>query len=301
MSLGFNKHTGEYKMVRSLTAFARKEYRGNWGALIWELRSVNQRYLEVFIRLPEDLRILEIDVRERVGRFIKRGKVDCTLRFQADPSTMTSISVNQALSMQLTEAAQTISVLLKKPAKINPMDILSWPGVLETTEQDLDPVKHAALDTLVEALQELVQNREREGTRLQQIIQGRCDMLAAEVKKVQTRMPEVHEKLRAKLKIRLAELEVDLDEARLEQEMVILAQKLDVAEEMERLASHVAEVRHILDQDQPIGRRLDFLMQELNREANTLASKSADLETTRTATEMKVLIEQMREQIQNIE
>lgn len=289
-------------MIRSMTAFSRREGQGEWGSLQLELRSVNHRYLEVTPRLPEELRALEPKLRERIGQRLGRGKVDCNVRYQP-PETSASgeLAVNMDLVKQLAHASREVDGIIYNPAPVNSLDVLRWPGVLESPGVDEEQLHGALLGVLDEALEELNENRAREGEKLKAIILQRCDGIEGVVAEVRERLPQVLEAARRRLHDRLAELKQELDQERLEQEMVVLAQKLDVDEEMDRLATHVEEVRRVLESDEPVGRRLDFLMQELNREANTLGSKSADSETTRASVELKVLIEQMREQIQNIE
>jgi uncharacterized protein (TIGR00255 family) len=284
-----------------MTAFAREESRGELGELVWELRSVNHRYLEVSVRLPEELRVLEPVVRERVARRLSRGKVDCSLRFRPQVGAAGELRVNERLVEQLLSAVELVRGHLPASHGITPMDVLRWPGIVEAMEQDLGPVQAAASELLDQALQDLVTARDREGERLAELVRQRCAAMREQVERARRRIPEVLAGLRERLRSRLAELAEEIDPARLEQELVLLAQKLDVAEEMDRLATHLDEVERVLGQNEPVGRRLDFLMQELNREANTLGSKSVDSETTAVSVEMKVLIEQMREQVQNIE
>ncbi len=288
-------------MIRSMTAFARQEAQGEWGALQLELRSVNHRYLEVNPRLPEELRLLEPKIRERIGKQLGRGKVDCTLRYQPPSELAGELAVNLELVKKLAHASREVDGLIYNPAPVNSIEVLRWPGVLESASVDEGQLQGEALILLEKALVELNDTRRREGEKLKKIILQRCDAAEEVVAAVRQRLPEVLTGLRQRLQERLAELRQELDEGRLEQEMVMQAQKLDVDEEMDRLETHLAEVRRVLERDEPVGRRLDFLMQELNREANTLGSKSADSETTKASVELKVLIEQMREQIQNIE
>lgn len=289
-------------MIRSMTAFARQEGDGEWGSLQLELRSVNHRYLEVNPRLPDEMRQLEPKLREHIGKRLGRGKVDCTIRYQPPQANISGeLNINHDLVKQLAHVSREIDGLIYNPAPVNSLEVLRWPGVMESTAVDPEQLQGAALAVLDAALDELDENRQREGEKLKAIILQRCDNIAEVVTAVRQRLPEVLAGVRQRLKDRLEELRQELDENRLEQEMVIQAQKLDVDEEMDRLETHIAEVRHVLERDEPVGRRLDFLMQELNREANTLGSKSADSETTRASVELKVLIEQMREQIQNIE
>ncbi|MFO7593494.1 MAG: YicC/YloC family endoribonuclease [Pseudomonadota bacterium] len=288
-------------MIRSMTAFARKQGQGDWGALQIELRSVNHRYLEVNPRLPEELRMLEPKLRERLSQRLSRGKVECSVRYQPPQTMAGELAVNLELVKQLSHASREIDAIIYNPAPVNSLEVLSWPGVLESPGIDEDRLQAELLSLMDEAVEELNDSRRREGEKLREIILKRCDSAEEVVTAVRQRLPEVLTNLRRRLENRLAELQQEMDQERLEQEMVLLAQKLDVDEEMDRLATHIEEVRRVLDSDEPVGRRLDFLMQELNREANTLGAKSADSETTKASVELKVLIEQMREQIQNIE
>ena len=287
-------------MIKSMTAFAREESRSELGELIWEIRSVNHRYLEVFVRLPEDLRALEPKVREAVGKMLARGKVECTLRYKTSGVAPPAMNVNASLVRQLIEASAEVAALADLQGRLSITDIMRWPGVLEAESFDLGEVQKKAMELLTSSLNHLIESRQREGEQLASLIEKRLEDMDKQVELAKQRMPEVISSLRERLQTKLAEFS-DLDEGRLEQEMVILAQRLDVDEEMDRLKTHLKEVSRTLKQDKPIGRRLDFLMQELNREANTLGSKSADAITTSVSVEMKVLIEQMREQIQNIE
>jgi len=285
----------------SMTAFARETGQIDAGELTWELRSVNHRYLEPVLRLPEELRGLEPAVREQLGNRLARGKLDCTLRFAPAAGAGGSMRVDTRLLEQVLAAADVVAKRIGEPATPRLMDLLRWPGLLQEPPPDLDQVASAALALLEQAIATLTAVRAREGGRLRTLIIERCDRLQALVVVVRERMPEVLASVRTRLVDRLGELREQLDPTRLEQEMALLAQRLDVDEELDRLEAHLAEVGKVLDQGGPVGRRLDFLMQELNREANTLTSKSGDVEVTRQAVEMKVLIEQMREQIQNLE
>ncbi|NLO80888.1 MAG: YicC family protein [Xanthomonadaceae bacterium] len=288
-------------MIRSMTAYDRQERVEEWGRLSWELRSVNHRYLDISPRLPEELRQLEPLVRERVAAVVARGKMECTLRFQPALGVTTGLEINWPYVDQLATAAAAVAAKLPNPAPISPLDVLKMPGVLQQTELDLEPIAAAALELLDQALQGFIASREREGAKLAELIRERAQRIAALVEQVRARRLEVNAKVREKLLSRLRELDGSPDPQRLEQELVYIAQRLDVEEELERLSMHVDEVQRVLQRREPVGRRLDFLMQELNREANTLSSKSADGETTAVAVEMKLLIEQMREQVQNIE
>ena len=288
-------------MISSMTAFAREEYRGELGNMSWEIRSVNHRYLEAFLRLPEELRALEPNIRERLNNRLGRGKLDVSLKYKAGTGGDASLCINQRLVEQLIDADQQLADMIELDPSMRSGDLLRWPGVLEEEERDYTPVKAQAMQLLETALDSLIDNRLREGERLGEIIRLRCDALASEVGRVRGLMPDVLESVRSRIKDRLNEVMEELDETRVEQEMVLLAQRLDVDEELDRLETHIEEVRRVLESDEPIGRRLDFLMQELHREANTLTSKSNSVEVTRSAVEMKVLIEQMREQVQNLE
>ncbi|MBB1486517.1 YicC/YloC family endoribonuclease [Oceanospirillum sediminis] len=287
-------------MTHSMTAFTRQEAQYPWGSLSWEIRSVNQRFLEPHFRLPETLRDLEPAIREMQRKNLNRGKVESVLRFQ--PAQVSEqFSIDEKLIKQLAGAAEAISSHLQNPAQINPLQLMQWPGVLQNEEVDPDEIKKAALDLYKQGLKDLISSRAREGEELANLIVQRLDGIDAIVKQVRDVLPGILERQRQQIEEKLESIKEELDPARVEQEIVILANKTDVAEELDRLDTHVTEVRRILKKKDPIGRRLDFLMQELNREANTLASKSIVTETTQCAVELKVLIEQMREQIQNIE
>ena len=288
-------------MIRSMTAFARAEAESASGALAWELRSVNHRYLEISLRLPEELRGLEPQVRDRVGKALGRGKVDATLRFRPLAEGAAALELDPEVVERVGRACADIGRQLGQIQPPNPLELLRWPGVLRETERDLTPLAEAAAALLDQALAELRTSREREGAQIHALLTSRCAAMEALVQEERTRLPAVRARLREKLGARLAELQAQVDQDRLEQELVFLAQKMDVDEELDRLEGHIAEVRRVLGRPEPVGRRLDFLMQEFNREANTLGSKSADADTTRTAVELKVLIEQMREQVQNVE
>jgi uncharacterized protein (TIGR00255 family) len=284
-----------------MTAFARQQGHGEYGELTWEVRSVNHRFLETTVRLPEELRAIEPVVRERVTARLGRGKVECNLRLKTAGAGGAEMRINERLVDQLLAAADKMAHRLHSSHQLSIMDILRWPGVMEPGEQDFTPVQEAALALLEQTLDVLVESRQREGARLAELIGQRVEGMREQVEAARTRMPVVIDAVRERLRTRLAEVVENLDQERLEQEMALLAQRLDVDEEMDRLRTHLEEVSRVLQQDEPVGRRLDFLMQELNREANTLGSKSADSDTTAVSVEMKVLIEQMREQVQNIE
>jgi len=284
-----------------MTGFARREQSGPWGTLTWELRAVNHRYLEVGCRLPEELRSAEGDFRQAISAALRRGKVDCTLNYRASPAAQSTIEINQGLVTELLSRARDIAALAGQTAAINSLDLLRWPGVVQDKGGDITPLLTAAQTSLGEGLKLLTESRAREGDRIRELLLQRCAALLALVDAVIARLPEVRTRIRTRLLEKLAQLGAEPNQERLEQELVLLAQKMDVDEELDRLKSHVTEVRKALEGSEPAGRRLDFLMQELNREANTLSSKSQDAETTRTAVDMKVLIEQLREQVQNVE
>ena len=287
-------------MIHSMTAFARAEQAGANGTLSWELRSVNHRYLEPHLRLPEAFRDLEGAVREALRNGLSRGKVECTLRFTED-STGKPLQVDLQRAAQLVAAAESVAGLIKQPAALNPLEVLGWPGVLVADAADPQALNKAALVLFTETLDELKKGRSREGVELAKLLNERLDGITAEVAALRELVPQMLAGQRQKILDRCAEMQAELDPQRLEQELVLLAQKSDVAEELDRLATHVAEVRRVLKSGGAAGRRLDFLMQELNREANTLGSKAFDTRSTQAAVNLKVLIEQMREQVQNIE
>ncbi len=288
-------------MIASMTGFARRELSGAWGSLVCELRSVNHRFLEAAFRLPDELRAAEGELRARLVRQVRRGKVDCTVSLRRPQQGASPLEVDAAALERLVAAALLVSRSLREPSTVSALDVLRWPGVLREAAGDGEELVTAAGTVFDEALAELAAARAREGARLGEILEHRCGALEGLIADVRARLPEVQARVRARLEERLAELGTAVDHDRLEQELVLLLQRLDVAEELERLTGHITEVRRVIVGHEPAGRRLDFLMQELNREANTLSSKSQDLETTRSAVDMKVLIEQMREQVQNAE
>ncbi|UQY37044.1 YicC family protein [Pseudomonas fulva] len=287
-------------MIHSMTAFARTEQAGANGTLSWELRSVNHRYLEPHLRLPEAFRDLEGAVREALRQGLSRGKVECTLRLIED-SAGKPLQVDRDKATQLITAAESVAALIKQPAPLNPLEVLAWPGVLVADSSDPQALNKAALELFAGALAELKSGRSREGAELAKLLNERLDSMLEEVAALRELVPQMLEAQRQKIIERCREMQAELDPQRLEQELVMLAQKSDVAEELDRLSTHVTEVRRVLKAGGAAGRRLDFLMQELNREANTLGSKAFDPRSTQAAVNLKVLIEQMREQVQNIE
>lgn len=287
-------------MIASMTAFARKSQEANWGSVTWEIRSVNHRYLEMAIRMPEPLRNLEKSVREQIQKYISRGKVEAMLRFQPGQDVPFNIIVNQSLAQQLANAAKSVDKLFPN-TQVNMVEVLAWPGVLHTKDTNMDVVGEAMLGLLQETIADLVSVRQREGAGVEKFMAERLKSIQGYIDVIKSRMPETLKTGRTKMIARFKELSVSLDKERLEQEMVWLAQKVDVAEELQRLTAHVLEVQRVLKEGGVVGRRLDFLMQELNREANTISSKSTDSAVTQAAIELRVQIEQMREQVQNIE
>jgi uncharacterized protein (TIGR00255 family) len=289
-------------MIASMTGFARRETTGEWGTLVCELRSVNHRFLEAGFRLPDELRAAEGELRARLARQLRRGKVDCTITYRRPQDAGSALEVDAVALERVLAAVRVVAHSLREPAAaVNAVDVLRWPGVLREDGGSSEQLLAAAYAVFGLTLEELVAARAREGARLRELLEQRCTGLEALVTGVRARLPEVQARMRTRLHERLAELTASVDSERLEQELALLLQRLDVDEELERLAGHIEEVRRVIGGSEPAGRRLDFLMQELNREANTLSSKSQDLETTRSAVDMKVLIEQMREQVQNAE
>lgn len=284
-----------------MTAFARQEQQTEQGSLTWEIRSVNHRYLEVALRLDEKFRPLEMKIRKLFSDKLGRGKVDAVLRYKAPEQQQASLEVDNELAKSVVNSCEQLANIADNAAPLDMLKVLQWPGVIISNPLDQAALNKAVMSSLKLAIDELIVTRETEGSALQTMIEQRCNDINIIAIDVRERMPEILAQHRQRLLDRVAELQINLDAERLEQEMVVLAQKSDVAEELDRLQSHIVEVENVLKRDEPIGRRLDFLMQELNREANTLASKSIDSGTTRHSVDLKVLIEQMREQIQNIE
>ena len=286
-------------MIRSMTAYASAESDGSSGAFSCELRTVNHRYLELSPRLPDELRSLESALRERIAAKLSRGKVDVTVRLNADVQRE-SLQVNDALLQQLSSLNH--GLVARFPGmQVQFTELLRFPGVLQRESLDPEAQQAALFEVLDRALDALTATREREGIKLAQILRERLDAIERIVLQVREWMPEIRTALRARLEARLADLRLPADPGRLEQELVLQITRSDVDEELDRLATHIAETRRVLGLQDPVGRRLDFLMQEFNREANTLGSKSVDARSTNAAVELKVLIEQMREQVQNIE
>jgi uncharacterized protein (TIGR00255 family) len=289
-------------MIASMTGFARSELTGPFGTLVCEIRSVNHRFLDATLRLPDSCRALEPELRQLLSREIKRGKVDCTVQQRSSDTGGATLEIDQGALQQLLARVAELSKLLPEPAaRVDVIELLRFPGILRQDSADSEALPKATRKLFADAVGELLQVRTREGERLATLIRQRCETLGSMVAQVRARLPEVQTRIRARFAERLKELGASVDQDRLEQEVLLMLQRFDVAEELDRLDGHIEEATRTLAGSEPAGRRLDFLMQEFNREANTLSSKSQDLETTRSAVEMKVLIEQMREQVQNIE
>lgn len=288
-------------MTLSMTAFARQEQTLESGVLSWEIRSVNHRYLELSLRMDESFRPQEIAIRKLFAQHIARGKVEAVLRFNPAIADGQAIHIDENLAKSVIDACVRLSDLSPATAPLDPLRLLQWPGVVSAQQTDVEALNAAVLSLLKNSLQDFVATRAREGEALAEMLLQRCQEIAEIAVKVRGQMPQILAQNHERMMQRLADFKVELEPERLAQEAALLAQKSDVAEELDRLENHINEVRHILGRKEPVGRRLDFLMQELNREANTLASKSIDTDTTRYAVDLKVLIEQMREQIQNIE
>ena len=300
-------------MTQSMTAFARNETTLDNITITLELRSVNHRYLDITIRVPEEVREVEQKLRALLSSKLSRGKVELNVRIQdnsvaaiapdksAPDKSITDINLNMGLVEQLANATHAIAQHIPNADNINPLDVLRWPGVIQARKMDTAQLQQSIASCLVQALDEFVETRKREGDKLAAMLIARCDEMDKIRTEVDKLIPAILEIRKEKIRERLAEFIIEHDDNRLEQEIVLLAQKMDVSEELDRLGAHLTEVRNVLNSVQPVGRRLDFLMQELNREANTLGSKSVDAASTRASVDLKVLIEQMREQVQNIE
>jgi len=288
-------------MTNSMTGFASGDCSTEYGDLVWELRTVNHRYLETHFKLPDGFRGLEPALRDLTAGKLKRGKLDATLQFRAATQTKTELQINEALAIQVIRQAENLATKIADPEEFSGLDILRWPGVVTENAIDTTELFQPAQELLSTSLDSLCSARAREGARIQVMLEDRLDQIAVLSEQVRKRMPEVLARIRERVLERAKTLEARIDDDRLEQELVMLAQKMDVAEELDRIDAHIAETRSAFTMDGAIGRRLDFLMQEFNREANTLGSKSADPTTTKNAVDLKVLIEQLREQVQNVE
>jgi len=289
-------------MIASMTGFARRERAGPFGTLVCEIRSVNHRFLDATLRLPDSCRALETELRQTLSRQLKRGKIDATLQQRPQQGAAgAALEIDQVALARLLARVHELSAAVPQRSQVDLIELLRFPGVLREDSTDSEALFEAARALFAETLTELAIARGREGERLAALIAQRCANLAGMIEALRARLPEVHARIRQSFQERLRELAAQIDQGRVEQEILLMLQRCDVAEELDRLSFHIEETLRTLNGGEPSGRRLDFLMQEFNREANTLSSKSQDLETTRTAVEMKVLIEQMREQVQNIE
>ncbi len=288
-------------MICSLTSSVRSVDNGELGSISWDIRTVNHRFLDVSVRLPDEYRSLEAKMRACIMARLSRGKVDCTLRFQPVPTAAGQLHLNRDLVSQLSALLKEINGVLGSAQHVNALELLQWPGVIKPAEQDHDELTSLVLNLLERALDEVVIVRQREGKKLKEAVLQRCDGIDVLMLEAQRILPEILAAHRERVKAKINELDLSLDVQRLEQEVALLAQKMDVDEELDRLAIHIAEIRRVLKQGGAVGRRLDFLLQECNREANTLGAKSVSTKTTAISVDSKVLIEQMREQIQNIE
>lgn len=288
-------------MVRSMTAFARQQLAADWGTLTWELKSVNQRFLEPSFRMPEAFRHMEFDLRNGLRKSLSRGKIEANLRIEYNQAEAGKLKLDHDLASELLTIHQELETLSQQSQTPNLMQLMRWPNILQSEEADTDSMEKDVKELFQKAITQLIEVREREGEDLAQNINDRLEGIEQEVSKVTELMPQIIQWQKEKIQNRFEEAKIELDSERVEQEMVMLAQKLDVAEELDRLTTHVKEARRLVSKGGAVGRRLDFLMQEFNREANTLGSKSINTDTTASAVEMKVLIEQMREQVQNME
>jgi uncharacterized protein (TIGR00255 family) len=284
-----------------MTGFARRERQGAWGILSCELRTVNHRYLEVSLRLPDELKALDNELRQLIAASLRRGKVDANIYLKSAAGNQRALELDLNLLDEVIARVQEVRRRIQDTAAVSALDVLRWPGVVRDAELDAAPIIAAALELARESLGELNDTRQREGQRIRELLLARCAAMRAQTESVKLRLPEVSQRLRERIRDRISQLGMEPDNERLEQELVMYAHKMDVDDELDRLVGHLDEVQAALSSSEPAGRRLDFLMQELNREANTLSSKSQDSETTKAAVDMKVMIEQMREQIQNVE
>jgi len=288
-------------MIKSMTAFARQPVEKEWGTGAWEIRSVNSRFLETNFRLPESFRYLEFKLREKLRKKLNRGKLDCSLRLDMNQSDSSDMSINSDLASSLLKShgsLEKISGIAQEPDLTR---MLSWPGIIKKAEIDSELLEKELLESLDDAIEQLIDMRAREGESISKMIEARLTGISEQIAAVREEMPAILQWQKDKILNRFEEVKLEFEESRIEQEMVMIAQKIDVDEELDRLDTHIGEVARLVKKGGAIGRRLDFLMQELNREANTLGSKSISAKTTAASVELKVLIEQMREQIQNIE
>ena len=288
-------------MIHSMTAYGRVENLEGQNSISCEIRSVNHRYSEISIRLPEELRPLEQKIRDHISGKIKRGKIECNIRIEKHNAYDEALSINQDLLKNIIEAAKKINSDLSTSAPLDSLDLLRWPGVLEKSTLDVKEIDKLLFPLVNEAIDIVIDTRQREGEKIKKMLTDRCTKIKEIISNVKKQIPDILKNYRKKLTQRVQEISDELDNDRLEQELLFLSQKADIEEEIDRLGAHVDEVVRVIDRKEPIGRRLDFLMQEMNRESNTLGSKSNHIYTSNASVELKVLIEQMREQIQNIE
>lgn len=288
-------------MANSMTGFARSQALAAPFRLVWEVRSVNHRFLEIAVRLPVELRSLESACRSQVQSELARGKVDCTLTVNRDRDHQGGVELQENVVEDLLSLQERVREMVPDADSLTVSEVLRWQGTVQEVTYESAAVESTVAAALDDALKSLVEARNREGQRLAAAVLERCRGMQAIIAEMQPRIGQAEQRYRSKLQQRLERLAVDADPQRLEQELAQLAQRLDISEEIDRLNSHIDEVEAVLSRDEPIGRRLDFLVQELNREANTLTSKSQDTELTRGAVELKVLVEQVREQVQNLE
>ena len=288
-------------MIHSMTAYGRVENSEGQNSISCEIRSVNHRYSEISIRLPEELRPLEQKIRDHISGKIKRGKIECNIRIEKHNAYDESLSINQDLLKNIIEAAKRINSDLSTSAPLDSLDLLRWPGVLEKSTLDVEEIGKLLFPLVKEAIDIVIDTRQREGEKIKKMLTDRCTKIKEIINNVQKQIPDILKNYRKKLTQRVQEISDEIDNDRLEQELLFLSQKADIEEEIDRLGAHVDEVVRVIDRKEPIGRRLDFLMQEMNRESNTLGSKSNHIYTSNASVELKVVIEQMREQIQNIE
>lgn len=288
-------------MIKSMTAFAKQQMQSTAGLICWEIRSVNQRFLDINFRLPEAFRDMEWQLRESVRKYLQRGKIEISLRYQAGEQSLQKIILNKTGLQEVCHAISEISNLCPQQLNVDALKLLAWPGVIQTNESDVTEIKKQIMDEFIKALQELEQTRAREGNKLAELIVNRLDLMAEQVVKVREAIPLILVQQKQRLTERLQEIQINCAPERLEQEIALLIQKSDVMEELDRLETHIAETRRVLKNSESVGRRLDFLAQEMHREANTLGAKSIHIILSQASLELKILIEQIREQVQNIE
>jgi len=288
-------------MIHSMTAYGRAESSDNLNSISCEIKSVNHRYSEISIRLPEELRPLEQKIRDHISSKIKRGKIECNIRIEQQDTYNAALSINQDLLKNVIEVAEKINSNLSTSTSLNSLDLLRWPGVLKKNALDVKKIDKLLFKLVDDVIDIVIDTRQREGKKIKKMITDRCSKIKKIINDVRKKMPTILKNFRKKLTARVQEVSNELDNERFEQELLFMSQKMDIEEEIDRLNAHIDEVIRVVNQSEPVGRRLDFLMQEMNRESNTLGSKSYHIKTSNASVELKVLVEQMREQIQNIE